>query len=143
MRNVWNIVKKYINVASVFGLICFIFGVSFTLHQIISHMSCTSQTEGIISTFYHRLMGKDYPYRGLAYAVNGVEYSEPWSGGDSFAEGQTVTVVYNPSNPKKYYILEDKSNAKIVGIAFIIGGIVFTVIGYLVGANVLQAHYRL
>ena len=93
--------------------------------------------------FLSRVKGKDYPYLGLTYTANGIEYAIPFSGSDTIKAGQTVTIYYNPSNPKSYYILEDKSNAKIVGIAFIIGGIVFTVIGYLVGANVLQAHYRL
>lgn len=38
--------------------------------------------------------------------------------------------MYNPSNPEQYYILEDKSNHRVLGIAFACGGVVFALIGY-------------
>jgi hypothetical protein len=111
-------------------LVCAVFGASWLSLQIVRQKQCTAQVNGIISTCYWH----GAPYLGLTYMVDGIEYSKPFSGSDTFSAGQAVTVVYKPSNPERYYIAEDKQNARILGLAFAFGGLVFVLIGY--------GHYR-
>ena len=106
-------------------------GVFLLLYQAAANLLYTSKTEGTILTLYHNTAGRDIPYPGLEYTVDGVDYSGSLSGSGSFNAGETVTVVFNPSNPKEHYILDDKSNKTIVGIAFMIGGVVFFGVGYI------------
>jgi len=119
MKSLWN-------AFFIFGLVCAVFGASWLSLQIIKRKQCTAKVEGAISTCYSHGL----PYPGLIYTVGGVEYSKPFSGSNEISVGQIVTVVYNPSNPKQFYIAEDKSTAKILGIAFACGGLVFMLVGY-------------
>ena len=135
MRSIWNL-------PFIFGLIAAVFGVSFMLGQLVIKLKCIEHTEGVIEMVKETRMGIDVAYPGLTYTVNNVVHSKPFSGG-SFPEGKTVTVFYDPSNPKRTYVLEDKSNLRIIGIAFTIGGIVFMLVGYGVYRELFSAIYNI
>jgi len=123
MKSIWNL-------PFIFGLVATLIGVALLMSQFIKKMTCTEQTEGVIRTAYEKRMGINIPYPEIAYKVNERAYTKPFSGSDKITAGDNVTVCYNPSNPKKFYVLEDNSNMVIVGVAFVIGGIVFMLIGY-------------
>ena len=114
------------NIWFIFGLIFAVIGVFILIKQYVFHKQCTEQTQGNIGISYQF----GIPYMTLNFAINGEEYTKPLSGSNNFSEGQAVSVAYNPSNIKQYYIVEDKSNSMIVGIALTIGGIIFMLIGY-------------
>ena len=137
MRTVWQTGNLW-NVAFIIGLAAFIFGAAFSLYQFFNRKMCTERAEGAITTGTQFGM----PYPKLTYTVNGVEYSKPFSGSETTAGMRNVTVVYNPSNPGKFYILEDKSNNLILGIAFLIGGVVFMLVGFGAYIGLFPEHRR-
>jgi len=118
------------NLPFIFGLVAGIFGLSFLLYQIITKAVYTEQTEGTVGLAHENRMGMDISYTCLTYTANGVVYTRPLSGSNKLAPGDVVTVQCNPSKPEKYYILQDKSNLRIIAVAFIIGGIVLMLIGF-------------
>ena len=119
MRSIWN--KWFI-----FGLVFTVIGTLILAHQFLSKYYCSEQTEGLIGVDYQFGL----PYKTLTFTANGEKNTLLLYGSLDFSEGDTVTVFYNPSNIKRYYILEDKTNNKIVGIACTIGGIIFMLAGY-------------
>ena len=135
MKSIWNF-------AFIFGLIAEIFGISFLVSQFIAIKICTEHTEGMITMSYRTIKGIDLPYSVLTYTANGVEYTGPFAVSENIAPGDVVTVYYNPTNPEKVYILEEKSNSLIVGIAFAAGGIVFMLTGYGVRLGLIEGRYR-
>ena len=85
---------------------------------------CTEQTNGVVSgfkrvfrfqnrrvVFGYQNKGRNQHYRTMVtYSVLGVEYTMPGEKRTSFYnfdEGQKVTVLYDPSNPRRCYILEE------------------------------------
>ena len=135
MKSIWNF-------AFIFGLITGIFGISFLLFQFITIKICTEHTEGMVTMSYHTIKGIDVPYSVLTYTANGVEYTGPFAVSENIGAGDAVTVYYNPANPEKAYILEDKSNSLILGIAFTVGGIVFMLVGYGVRLGLIEGRFR-
>ena len=127
-------IKSMLSLWTVFGVICFIIGVSLTLSHIISHITCKTQTEGIVFIISDKIMGQDIPRAKLTYTVNGVVYTKDYANNDvkdGFnIAGRKVTIFYNPSNPEKYYILEEKSTVRLLGIVFTIAGVIFILAGY-------------
>lgn len=45
-----------------------------------------------------------------------------------FREGQSVTIMYDPANPERYYVVEDKTASRF-GIYFMLFGAVVFIIG--------------
>ena len=135
MRSIWNIFF-------IVGIAAAGFGVSLLVWQIYTERSCSEHTEGVIRTAYQHFAGKDIPYKELVYAVKGQEHCTPFSGSDTFDYGDTVTVRYNPSDPTRFYILEDKSNIRTLGLVFCIGGFLCLLIGYGVYLGILNINYR-
>ncbi|MCL1804821.1 MAG: DUF3592 domain-containing protein [Clostridiales bacterium] len=133
-----GIIMEYVNIFSGLGLALFLFGASLLAHRIATHNGCTAQTEGKISLINRKFMDQEGSYKGLAYTVNGVEYKKPFSGSDTIEADQTVTVCYNPSKPKTFYVLENEPGARNIAIALVIGGILLLGIGYLMGTGALQ-----
>ncbi|MCL2727511.1 MAG: DUF3592 domain-containing protein [Bacteroidales bacterium] len=132
LKNIWN-------VPFVFGLVATILGVTFLMNHFIKKKTCSEQTTGIIRAASEVRMGIPFIYPELVYTINEIEYVKPYSGDTSFNVGDTLTVCYNPSNPKKTYILESKTNMIILGFAFFVGGIVFMLIGYGVSIGLIEA----
>ena len=132
MRSIWNF-------WFIFGLFFTAIGIFILIQQIFLHIKCTEQTEGHIG-LAHQF---NIPYPTLTFTANGEEYSTPLSGSKNFSEGDTVTVFYNLYNIKHYYIQEDKSNNRIVGIGCTIGGIIFILAGYGVSIGLFTTSYKL
>jgi len=120
MKSIWN-------AAFIFGLVFTLIGANMLLQQYIYRVQCTAKAEGKTGTGYQFGM----PYKTLVFTANGETYDGPLTSySQNITEGQTVTVVYNPSNIKKYYLLEDESNVFQLGIFVTIGGIIFMLVGY-------------
>ena len=131
MRSIWNIFF-------IVGLVACGFGLSLLVWQMYTQRSCSEHSEGLIRTAYQQIAGKDIPYKELVYTVKGKEHCTPFSGSDTFDIGDRVTVRYNPGDPAKFFILEDKSNTRTIGLAFSIGGLVCSLIGYGVYLGILE-----
>ena len=124
------------------GFVFAVIGVVLVWYQFIRPMGCTAKAKGMVNLFRQTYMGHDdVPALKLTYTVNGVEYDRRVSEdggrrGDTLATssltykgidveqagGVAVDVFYNPSNPKRFYAANEKSNAGIVGAGFIILG---------------------
>ena len=119
MKNIWNL-------WFIMGLGFAVIGGFILIQQFTLHKQCTEQTQGIVGTAHQF----NRPYLILTFTANGEEHTAPLSGSNDFSDGQTVTVIYNPSNIKRYYILEDKSSITTVGIGCTIGGLILALCGY-------------
>ena len=98
---------------------------------------CTAQVSGVVSGVDHTTTFKTGKQEGTSiknkyratfkYSVDGAEYvreSNNTTGSPKFFEGQSVTVFHDPSNPERYYVLEE--GTQIMGpVLFIAFGIVF------------------
>ena len=119
MRSIWNF-------AFIFGLVFTLIGANMLLQHYLYRVQCTAKAEGITGTGYQFGL----PYKTLVFTAEGQTYDGPLTSySENITEGQTVTVIYNPSNIKKYYLLEDESNTFKLGIAVTIGGILFMLVG--------------
>ena len=127
MKSIWN-------VWFIFGLCALAIGLFLLIQQYVLHRRCTVETQGLIGIAYQFKL----PYRTLAYKAGDEELSMPLAGSDDLVEGQIVTVVYDPANTKRHYIVEDISTIRILGIAFTIGGIIFILCGYGVSIGFFQ-----
>ena len=75
---------------------------------------CTAQTTGVIVDEGHRVSYRNGKRKEgysptVAYSVEGVEYTQKKNSGRStrmVSKGQSVTVFYDPTKPKRFYILE-------------------------------------
>ena len=136
MKSIWNF-------AFIFGLGALAIGLFLLIQQYILHRRCTVETQGLSGIAYQFKL----PYRTLTYKAGDEELSMPLSGSNDLVEGQTVTVVYDPDNTKRHYIIEDTSTVRILGIAFTIGGIIFMLCGYGVSTGLFQevwtGHFRI
>jgi len=97
---------------------------------------CTAQVSGTVkditeSISYSTGKGKRTGRRRVSYrpiftySVEGVEYVQQSIIGSSrpkFNVGQSVTVFYDPSSPKRYYVLEE-GQSKVLWIILIIVGV--------------------
>ena len=113
-----------INIWIVMGLGFGAIGLIILLQQFILHRICTGRAEGLIVAGVPFQAGE--AARMLTFTANGEKYRLPFSGGNKFTAGDTVTVVYYPSyiNRFSYYITEDRSNLRILGIVFTVAGII-------------------
>ena len=121
-RGIWNF-------AFIFGLVFTVVGVIMLLNQMRMSFQCTERTNGMIE---NGNIWNGEAALMLTFTVNGEAYRLPFGYSNEMSEGMTVTVVYNPSKISRYscYILEDAPNTIKMGIACVIGGIIFMLIGY-------------
>ena len=89
---------------------------------------CTEEVEGVVSIQYKesgRIDQKERGYRSVfTYYVNNEKYvrmSDNKTGDIVFSEGQSVHVFYDPSNPGRFYVPEEKRSAKNALIAIVVG----------------------
>lgn len=93
-------------------------------------MVCTERVEGVVRNVSKSFLGLEGTLQEVAYHVNDVGYTIKFSSDDeTLIEAETVTVCYNPSNPQKSYILEDKPSF-LLFLAFFAGACFFMLIGY-------------
>ena len=111
---------------TIFGLGAFGIG-GFLLFRFFSlRKVCTEQVVGTVCEIETKKSrrGTNY-YPVFKYKVNGSEYEQVSAEGNGvprFVIGERVTVFYNPGDPKKYYIGEDKFKA-VLGFIFVAVGI--------------------
>ncbi len=70
-------------------------------------------------------------YPVFQYAVNGrsiQKTSSTGTGRPRFSEGQSITILYDPENPERYFVAEDKAAGRF-GIYFMAFGAVVFIIG--------------
>ena len=101
---------------------------------------CTAQVSGTVkdvtesishSTGKGKRTGRRrVSYRPIfTYSVEGVEYVQQSIIGSSrpkFNVGQSVTVFYDPSSPKRFYVLEE-GKSTVAGICFVAVGVVIMI----------------
>jgi len=91
---------------------------------------CTERVEGVIRNVSKSFFGFEGSMQEVVYNVNDVGYTKKFSPNDeTLIEAETVTVCYNPSNPQKCYILEDKPSF-LLFLVFFAGACFFMLIGY-------------
>ena len=97
---------------------------------------CTEEAEGVVSIDYKesgRTGQRERGYRSVfTYYVNKEKYvrmSDIKSGDIAFSEGQRVRVFYDPTNPERIYVPEEKKSAKNALVA-IIAGIAIIVLAF-------------
>jgi len=96
---------------------------------------CTAQVGGIVSDYHHSVSFSKKKKRSsyypiFKYSVGSIEYVKQSSfgtGSPKFGVGESVTVFYDPSNPKRYYVLEE-GKPTVTAIIFIVIGVVFAVV---------------
>jgi len=97
--------------------------------------ACTAQVSGTVkdvsqSTSYSKKGGRRTSYRPIfTYSVGGVEYvqqSHVSSARPKFDVGESVTVFYDPSSPKRFYVLEE-GKSTVAGICFVAVGVVIMI----------------
>ena len=92
--------------------------------------ACTKKVTGFVKsvdiTVIYRKHGARDGYRStFAYSVDGIEYvkqSNIKTITPRFSEGESVTIFYNPSNPKQFYIPEERKSPVSVLVGF---GVIF------------------
>jgi hypothetical protein len=111
----------------VIGLALTTGGVFYKRHENNLRRDCTSQVNGVISSDGHSIKysnkGKREEYRPwFAYTMEGFtyqrqsNYSTSWP---KFTVGQPVTVMYDPADPRRSYLLEEGKSS--YGAWFLIG----------------------
>jgi len=96
---------------------------------------CTAQVSGTVKdisqvTRVVKKRRRTFCYPIFAYSVNGVEYVQKSGNSDTMSKfnvGKSVSVFYDPSSPKRYYVAEEgKSSA--LGWAWIFIGVTIVII---------------
>ena len=91
--------------------------------------ACTAKADGVVKAIDHSVSYRKGKRRSsyrttFAYSAEGVEYvkqSSTTTKTARFSEGQTVTVFYDPSNPKKFYVLEEGRSIAIPAVLIGLG----------------------
>ena len=77
-----------------------------------SQQQCIAQTAGVVKDVQYEKKNKSRGYRALfAYSAGGVEYvidSSHAPQKPNFSVGDSVTIFYDPSEPRRFYALEEK-----------------------------------
>lgn len=127
------------------GIVIISVGLFFHRRQKNLERSCTMQTEGKVvrierkeETYIEKDDNDNEKERTrvsyhpvFSYEVGGRKIEETASAGSGrpeFTVGQQVTVMYDPQNPEKYYVKEDKTGSRF-GIYFMIFGVVVFIMG--------------
>ena len=126
----------------ILGFVFVCAGVGFFVQENSLKNECTAQTAGVVRDFVSetrstRSSGGQarrtvvYYHPLVAYTADGVEYVEKSHvGGDKrYAVGQRVTVFYDPSDPKRFYVLEDASDSSAAPMILVGVGVVLMTIG--------------
>ena len=113
------------------GLLIFGIGAFILWRQRKLKKECTAQVPGVVSDQHHETTYKkgrrrDRYYPIFKYTVEDVEYIQKSNIGTSnrnvLAVGENVTVFYDPSNPKRHYVLEYRQSAFRAVKFFFYGG---------------------
>ena len=120
---------------SVFGLACAGGGVLHWRYENKLRLACTAQAAGIVKEIQkqtkrskRRTSTSYYPV--FTYSAEGKQYVRGSSNGYDefkFSVGDNVTVFHDPSNPKRYYVLEE-GRSTVMNIFLIAFGAVFLII---------------
>ena len=128
-----------------FGLVFAAIGASSWLRSADLRRTCTERTEGIVTDHDIEARTSDdsdsgkrrsysttyYYYPIIEYTVNGVKYKHTSNFGSTkprFEKGGAVTALYDPGDPNRVYIEEDKATAK-TGPIFVVAGIGIMIVG--------------
>ena len=100
--------------------------------------ACTAHVSGTVKDISQvsRIVKKKrrtFYYPIFAYSVNGAEYVQKSGNGcppSKFNVGQSVSVFYDPSSPKQYYV-EEEGKSSAMGWAWIFMGVIIMIMAFI------------
>ena len=118
----------------IFGLIFGGAGVLVWLKARKLAQTCTAEAAGTVTGYEKRRgagrTGRHHYYPVISYSVNGTEYtirSTLGSQKPKYPEGTELLVLYNPAEPEKSYMANEKTSNRIAGPFIFLFGIAFLI----------------
>ena len=106
-----------------------------------SERRCTAQTAGVVKDINRNVGGSKKSSSSVlfAYSVGDVEYVRNLNYGSSnlkFSVGDSVTIFYDPSKPRRFYALEEGGKRTYKDVFFMVGfGVVLLLITVFAESN--------